>query len=689
MLQSVTRSERTARPDAEPRPPGSLRRSLVGLLAWSLLPALPGVSASAEEPEAGTCRECHHAGATTQPSAPPHAALARSVHADLDCTDCHDTVSLDDLDRAADRPHGPGPHTVDCGMCHDAAASAYRKHGRSAVGEDPDIPTCWGCHGHHDTLRTNDRNSRVHPRNLADTCMDCHTDMNLVRQHNILSEGRIRLFESSVHGRANRRDPYGAATCSNCHSAPGEDGTPSAHRILGPADPESTIYYFNIPKTCGQCHQGVEANYWEGIHGQFVQRGEVESPVCTTCHGEHGIISPRDPASPVSPAKVAEQTCAPCHESVVLNEKYGVPGGRLRSYIDSYHGLKAKAGDVKVANCASCHGEHLILPSTDPRSRIHPDNLRQTCGECHPGISAELATAGIHTTATGLRTGWPEFFRKLYLVLIFGTIGLMLLHNTADWVRHIKQMNRKPFVIRLTLNETAQHWALMISFIVLVISGFALRFSEAWWVQLLFGWGDGQGFLLRGTIHRAAAVVLVLVAIWHVVYLFGVRGRHMLREMLPARYDFAHLWHQVLYVLGRRERKPAFKRFTYMEKAEYWALLWGTGIMCITGLLLWFDNYFISRWGLPKGLLDVMLVIHYYEAWLATLAIAVWHLYSTIYGPSVYPMNPSWLNGRMPKDMYTHEHPEGPRLKPRVVRTRIEDETEDEGKPQGTTPATG
>jgi hypothetical protein len=58
----------------------------------------------------------------------------------------------------------------------------------------------------------------------------------------------------------------------------------------------------------------------------------------------------------------------------------------------------------------------------------------------------------------------------------------------------------------------------------------------------------------------------------------------------------------------------------------------------------------------PKGLLDVFLVIHYYEAWLAFLAILIWHLYATVFNPRVYPMNPSWISGKMPQRMYEEEH---------------------------------
>jgi len=655
-----------------------IRFGLLMILAGWGLPVAPAVGEqpSTSPASADDCTSCHKMGSNGNPAAPTD-VLAKSVHASLDCVSCHATITTDVANVEGGNPHGAGSRVVDCGACHEEQAEVYRKHGRMEVGKDSDIPRCWNCHGYHDVLPSSNRDSHVHPKNLAGTCMACHTDVDMVKQHDILKDVPIRLYVSSVHGQATSRDLNAAANCNHCHSGRDPDGTPTAHRILGPADQDSTINHFNIPATCGQCHKGVTEDFWEGVHGQLVKRGEVDAPVCTTCHGEHGIIRTDDPTSPVSAAHVAEQTCAPCHESVVLNEKYGIPGGRLKSYVDSYHGHKAKAGDVAVANCASCHGAHRILPSSDPTSSISAANLQATCGRCHPGISPQLASAGIHTTSTGIRVGWPEFFRKLYLVLIAVTVGGMLLHNLADWIRHVKQMVKKPFVIRLTTNETLQHWALMISFIVLVISGFALRFSEAWWVRLLFGWGNGKGFEFRGTVHRTAAVVLIVVAVWHMIYLFSTRGRHMMREMIAGKRDLANIKENILYFLGRRDRGPDFGRFTYMEKCEYWALVWGTGIMTVTGLMLWFDNYFIGRWGLPKGVLDVMLVIHYYEAWLATLAILVWHIYGTMFSPAVYPMNPAWLTGRMPRDLYLHEHPAGPKLKARIVRPRVEEETED------------
>jgi cytochrome b subunit of formate dehydrogenase len=235
-------------------------------------------------------------------------------------------------------------------------------------------------------------------------------------------------------------------------------------------------------------------------------------------------------------------------------------------------------------------------------------------------------------------------------------IGLMVLHWALDLFKQLRRLlTRKPQIRRMTLNELWQHTFLMVTFIVLVVSGFALRFSESWFSRFFFGWEGG--FERRGEIHRFAAVVFIITVVWHAVYLAASRrGRSFYRDIFPNWSDLGQFWHRVQYNLGRRSGPPRFGRFSYVEKAEYWALIWGSAVMVITGLLLWFDNWFIQF--LPKGVLDVALVIHYWEAWLATLAIFVWHFYSTIFDPRVYPMNPSWLHGRMPEGMYRHEHPE-------------------------------
>jgi cytochrome b subunit of formate dehydrogenase len=316
--------------------------------------------------------------------------------------------------------------------------------------------------------------------------------------------------------------------------------------------------------------------------------------------------------------------------------------------------LKTRAGDITVANCASCHGVHLILPSSDPKSKVHPENLENTCGECHPGISAELAAVPIHGVVAAREepNKVAEIVKVVYIVAIIGIVGFMLLYCFIDLMRQAIAVMKKPQVRRMRRDEVWQHVLLMVSFIVLVITGFALRYGDKGMTRYLFGWD--HGFEVRGIIHRVAAVVLIISTVWHVFYLLTHRGKRFFRDMLPTISDFKQFFQKMLFNLGLSKTEPKFGRFSYVEKVEYFALIWGNVVMILTGILLWFDNFFIGL--LPKGFLDVALVIHFYEAILATLAILIWHLYATVFNPHVYPMNPSWLTGNMPRDMFAHEH---------------------------------
>ena len=605
------------------------------------------------------CLECHDvaAGEATGTYA---GAMAFSIHVDLSCTDCHADIS--------ELPHADSLAKPSCGDCHSKEAEIYQWHGRYNIDECNDVPCCSDCHGKHDILPSSRKESRVNPLLLPETCGRCHEDLDLTTKYEMLFGEAVQLYQSSVHGQASLGGVYLAATCNDCHSSNG-----TAHRILGPGHPESSINHFNIPKTCGKCHRNIENDFWEGIHGKLVSRGETDSPVCTNCHGEHGIVSPSNPQSPVSPARVAEATCAPCHESAFLNEKYGVPTGRLETWVDSYHGLKSRAGDVTVANCASCHGAHRILPQTDPTSSIYPANLQKTCGNCHPSISVAMAGTPIHNTPGISQTPLAAIIANIYIIVIFLVIGTMVLHWLIDLRKQIHLVNLKKQVQRMTWNEVWQHFFLMVSFIVLTVTGFSLRFSEAFWVQWLFGWEGG--FPLRGIIHRVAAVIFIMTVLWHIMYLTTQRGHTFLRDIFPTRRDIDQFFAMMMYNLGIRKEKPGFGRFSYVEKAEYWALVWGSAIMIITGILLWFDNIAI-HW-FPKGFLDVMLVIHYYEAWLAALAILVWHMYSTVFSPHVYPMNPSWFTGKMPEEWYQHEHSEDPEFKRKEAPAKPSEQTDD------------
>jgi cytochrome b subunit of formate dehydrogenase len=113
-----------------------------------------------------------------------------------------------------------------------------------------------------------------------------------------------------------------------------------------------------------------------------------------------------------------------------------------------------------------------------------------------------------------------------------------------------------------------------------------------------------------------------------------------------SRRDPRDLLGTLAWALGRRPSPPRPGKFSYVEKAEYWAFMWGTALMAATGLLLWFENAALRY--LPKWATDVATALHFYEAVLATLAIVVWHLYWVIFDPAVYPMDTAWWTGRSP-----------------------------------------
>jgi formate dehydrogenase gamma subunit len=189
--------------------------------------------------------------------------------------------------------------------------------------------------------------------------------------------------------------------------------------------------------------------------------------------------------------------------------------------------------------------------------------------------------------------------------------------------------------------ERIEHAVLALSFITLVYTGFALKFPDQWWarpVLLLEGTRP-----LRGILHRVAAVVFLVVAVAHVISLITNRGlREHWKEMIPRVNDAREALANFAYNLGLGSEAPGRSPHSYIEKAEYWALVWGAVVMAVSGLLLWANNLVLKF--LPKIWLDVATSVHFYEAVLAAAAIVIWHLYSVVFDPDIYPLDTSFLS---------------------------------------------
>jgi len=460
----------------------------------------------------------------------------------------------------------------------------------------------------------------------------------------------VETYRLSVHGRAVEAGNDKAATCSDCHGS---------HTIRPSRDPKSPINHWNVVHTCAQCHGDVAKTYVGSVHGKAVAESVAGAPVCTDCHGEHAILAPSEPGSLVNPARVSSVTCGRCHGDERLAARYNLPVDKVAAYQDSFHGLALRSGSQTVANCASCHGVHDILPASDPRSSVNPANLARTCGQCHPGAGTRFALGPIHIRE-GAATEHPvvHLIRVFYLWIIPLTIAFMALHNGLDFVAKLVRGTHhgasSEQVPRMNRHFRVAHALTVLSFPILVVTGFALKYPESWWAQPLVAW-EGQA-AIRGTVHRVAAVVLVLSLLYHVLHLWrSPRDRAILRHMLPKVRDVQDLVGMLRYNAGLSKERPTFGKFSYAEKMEYLAFLWGTVVMAATGCLLWFNN--VSLTFLPKWVSDAATVTHFYEAILASLAILVWHFYMVIFDPAVYPMDMSWLTGKVPADHLRETRP--------------------------------
>lgn len=216
----------------------------------------------------------------------------------------------------------------------------------------------------------------------ADKCRECHE---------AIGDKPSTMFQHDIHASK-------GISCAGCHGGNSQvdDMESAMNKRAGfrgvPKGDE-------ITKACVRCHSNaaimvkqfnssLRINQWEllsqSVHGKLSTSGGERIVQCTTCHTAHGIVSSKNPSSPVHPLNVTK-TCAQCHASASFMRKYNpsLPVDQLEKYRTSIHGMKNTKGDAKVASCASCHGSHDIRPALDPKSKVYAQTLPTTCGACH------------------------------------------------------------------------------------------------------------------------------------------------------------------------------------------------------------------------------------------------------------------------------------------------------------------
>jgi cytochrome b subunit of formate dehydrogenase len=215
----------------------------------------------------------------------------------------------------------------------------------------------------------------------------------------------------------------------------------------------------------------------------------------------------------------------------------------------------------------------------------------------------------------------------------------------------------KETLIRFSVLHRLLHLLVMLGFTGLAVTGFSLKFSAHWWAQAVV-WVIG-GATRLAYLHRFFAVITYACVLVHILWLLYCRlvlkeslvGPH---SMFPRIQDLRHLLQHIRYFFGKAP-VPRFNRFTYWEKLDYLAIFIGMNTMGLTGLILWYPEFFTRA--LPGYFVNLAQVLHLYEAILAVALKFVVHLVSAHLRPATFPMEKSIFHGKTSLEKVRKEHP--------------------------------
>lgn len=340
-----------------------------------------------------------------------------SRHEKIACSQCHSEVNASHV-RACETI----THKVDCSSCHAEIGQEYVRsiHGELLTKQDSNAPTCKECHGTHRVLGRHDPESPTFATNVPDLCARCHREgKKAAMRYTGVQHQIIERYTESIHGKGLIKSGLTVtAMCTNCHTA---------HSVLPTTDAASSVNRGNVPRTCGQCHHGIQELFEESIHATMVGKTDKALPVCSDCHSAHTIQR-----ADMDAFKLDIMTkCGRCHGEIA------------KTYFDTYHGKVSQLGYTKTAKCYDCHGAHDIRAIADPKSHLSHENVVATCHKCHPGATRRFAGYLTHAThhdpAKYPFLFWTFWGMTTLLVVTFVFGGL----HTLLWMPKAFQMRRE------------------------------------------------------------------------------------------------------------------------------------------------------------------------------------------------------------------------------------------------------
>jgi cytochrome b subunit of formate dehydrogenase len=620
------------------------------------------------------CMECHGrddltkvVGADSLSMHVDKIEIGRSVHQNIPCVKCHS-----DIDPRIARPCEPaGP--VDCSNCHAKISEEYYAsgHGESFLRKSPQAPYCTTCHGGHDAKMHSDEDALTYRATVPTLCGGCHRFGGAATLAADLTEiNALTDYSRSVHGRGlTEKGLLPSAICIDCHSS---------HLVLKHTDANSTVYTKNIAATCGKCHRGIFKQFIKSVHYATNEKETHDKlPNCADCHSSHRIA---EVEKDQFMTEVTHQ-CGSCHDHLA------------ETYLETMHGKAYRLGYLDAAKCSDCHGAHMILDNNDPNSTVGFNNIVQTCQKCHDDANERFTGYLTHATHHD-PVRYPVLYytywaMTLLLVGVFSFFGLHLLMWLPRSFREMRKRRRygqeektRYFVKRFTRPQRYTHVFVIISFLSLALTGMMLKFSGMPWANFIAGLLGGVR--TAGAIHRTAAVIT-----------FGYFGFHMFGLIMYKRHkkiswgELIFGWNSLMFNrkdltdfiatikwFWGRGPHPNYGRWTYWEKFDYLAVFWGVAIIGLSGLMLWFPEFFTKF--VPGSLINVATIVHSDEALLAVGFIFTIHFFNTHLRPEAFPMDTVIFTGLVPFKEYKKDRPQavkdlnaGGLLRKRVVTTQI------------------
>jgi cytochrome b subunit of formate dehydrogenase len=200
----------------------------------------------------------------------------------------------------------------------------------------------------------------------------------------------------------------------------------------------------------------------------------------------------------------------------------------------------------------------------------------------------------------------------------------------------------------------------IVSFFGLVLTGIPLHFSQERWARFIIRLHGGVEF--AGLLHRGCAIITFAYFLYHILTivrrLFSAQGRQSLfsggSTMLPRMKDIRDIGGMFRWFV-RGGPRPAFDRYSYLEKFDYWAVFWGVAVIGGSGLLLWFPELF-GRF-VPGWVFNLATIVHGEEALLALCFIFTVHFFNGQLRPGKFPLDLVIFTGRATEEYMEDEHP--------------------------------